>query len=57
VVIIAALIVKLREMALVFLFLGYIGYGLFAHYQRAARHAQMRALRRKVVKMKQDGSE
>lgn len=57
VVVIAALIVKLREMALVFLFLGYIGYGLFAHYQRAARHAQMRALRRKVVKMKQEVSE
>jgi len=57
VVIIAALVVKLREVALVFLFLGYIGYGLFAHYQRAARHAQMRALRRKVVKMKQEGSE
>ncbi len=57
VVVIAALVVKLREMALVFLFLGYIGYGLFAHYQRAARHAQMRALRRKVVKMKQEVSE
>ncbi len=57
VVIVAALVVKLREVALVFLFLGYIGYGLFAHYQRAARHAQMRVLRRKVVKMKQAESE
>lgn len=44
------LLVGLREIAFFFLFLGYIGYGLFAHYQRAARHAQMRALRRKVVK-------
>lgn len=48
---------RLREMAIFFIFLGYIGYGLFAHYQRAARHAQMRALRRKVVKMKQADSE
>lgn len=56
-VVVVALVVKLREVALVFLFLGYIGYGLFAHYQRAARHAQMRALRRKVVKMKQETSE
>lgn len=57
VVVIAGLVVKLREVALVFLFLGYIGYGLVAHYQRAARHAQMRALRRKVVKMKHGESE
>lgn len=48
---------RLREVAIFFLFLGYIGYGLFAHYRRAARHAQMRALRRKVVKMRQDESE
>lgn len=48
---------RLREVAIFFLFLGYIGYGLFAHYRRAARHAQMRALRRKVVKMRQDDSE
>jgi CDP-diacylglycerol--serine O-phosphatidyltransferase len=48
---------RLREVAIFFLFLGYIGYGLFTHYQRAARHAQMRALRRKVVKMKQAESE
>ena len=57
VVIVAALVVKMREVALVFLFLGYIGYGLFAHYQRGVRHAQMRALRRKVVKMKLGSSE
>lgn len=56
-VVVMALVIKLREVALVFLFLGYIGYGLMAHYQRAARHAQMRALRRKVVKMKQGTSE
>jgi CDP-diacylglycerol--serine O-phosphatidyltransferase len=51
------LVVKLQEVALFFLFLGYISYGLFAHYQRSVRHAQMRALRRKVVKMKQETSE
>ena len=51
------LIVRLQEVALFFLFLGYIAYGLFAHYQRGVRHAQMRALRRKVVKMKQETSE
>lgn len=52
-----ALLWRLREVAIFFIFLGYIAYGLFAHYQRAARHAQMRALRRKVVKMKQADSE
>jgi CDP-diacylglycerol--serine O-phosphatidyltransferase len=51
------LVVKLQEVALFFLFIGYISYGLFAHYQRGVRHAQMRALRRKVVKMKQETSE
>ena len=48
---------KLREVVIFFIFLTYIAYGLFAHYQRGVRHAQMRALRRKVVKMKQQGSE
>lgn len=43
------LLARLREIAFFFIFLGYIGYGLFAHYQRTARHAQMRALRRKLV--------
>ena len=51
------LVVRLQEVALFFLFLGYIAYGLFAHYQRNVRHIQMRALRRKVVKMKQETSE
>jgi len=51
------LVVRLQEVALFFLFLGYIAYGLFAHYQRGVRHAQMRALRRKIVKMKQESSE
>lgn len=51
------LIVRLQEVALFFLFLAYIAYGLFTHYQRSVRHAQMRVLRRKVVKMKQEGSE
>ncbi len=50
----AAIIIKLQEVAFFFLFLGYIAYGLFAHYQRGVRHAQMRALRRKVVKMRQE---
>lgn len=48
--VVIVLLIRLREIAFFFLFLGYIAYGLFAHYQRAARHAQMRALRRKVVK-------
>jgi CDP-diacylglycerol--serine O-phosphatidyltransferase len=52
-----ALIWRLREIAFFFLFLAYVFYGLFAHYQRGVRHVQMRALRRKVVKMKQEGSE
>ncbi|HTL68662.1 MAG TPA: CDP-diacylglycerol--serine O-phosphatidyltransferase [Lacunisphaera sp.] len=51
------LVIRLREVALFFLFLAYISYGLFAHYRRGVRHAQMRALRRKVVKMKQESSE
>ena len=46
-----------QEAAFFFLFLAYIFYGLFAHYQRGVRHVQMRALRRKVVKMKQDTSQ
>ena len=53
----AVLIWRLQEIAFLILFLGYIGYGLFAHYQRGVRHAQMRALRKKVVKMKQETSE
>ena len=51
------LIWRLQEVAVFFLFVSYIAYGLFAHYQRVVRHAQMRALRRKVVKMKQEASE
>src|SRR6478735_5683595 len=51
------LIVRLQEVSLFFLFLAYIAYGLFAHFQRSMRHVQMRSLRRKVVKMKQEGSE
>ena len=51
------LVVRLQEVALFFLFLGYITYGLFAHFQRGVRHSQMRVLRRKVVKMKQEDSE
>lgn len=51
------LVVRLQEVSLFFVFLAYIAYGLFTHYQRSVRHAQMRALRRKVVKMKQEVSE
>jgi CDP-diacylglycerol--serine O-phosphatidyltransferase len=51
------LVVRLQEVSLFFLFLAYIAYGLFTHYQRGVRHAQMRSLRRKVVKMKQEVSE
>jgi len=51
------LVVRLQEVSLFFLFLAYIAYGLFAHFQRSMRHVQMRSLRRKVVKMKQEGSE
>jgi CDP-diacylglycerol--serine O-phosphatidyltransferase len=55
--IIAAIAWRLQEIAFFFLFLGYIAYGLFTHYQRGVRHAQMRALRKKVVKMRQEHSE
>lgn len=55
--IIVVVIWKLQEVAFFFLFLAYIAYGLFAHYQRGVRHAKMRALRRKLVKMKQTESE
>ncbi|HYC71069.1 MAG TPA: CDP-diacylglycerol--serine O-phosphatidyltransferase [Opitutaceae bacterium] len=44
------LVVRLRSIAFFPLFVSYIAYGLVEHYRRAARHAQMRALRRKVVK-------
>ena len=57
ILIVVALVWRLREIAFFLLFLAYIFYGLFAHYQRGVRHVQMRALRRKVVKMKQEGSE
>ena len=58
VVFIAVVVVwRWQEVALFFLFLAYIFSGLFAHYQRGVRHAQMRALRRKVVKMKQETSQ
>ena len=57
ILIVVALVWRLREISFFFLFLAYIFYGLFAHYQRGVRHVQMRALRRKVVKMKQEGSE
>jgi CDP-diacylglycerol--serine O-phosphatidyltransferase len=55
--IVLALVWRLKEVAFFFIFLGYISYGLFAHYQRGVRHAQRRSLRRKVVKMRQDSPE
>jgi len=55
--IVVVVVWRLREVAFFFLFLAYIFYGLFAHYQRGVRYAQMRALRRKVVKMKQENSQ
>lgn len=57
IIIAGALIVRLREVAAFFLFLGYITYGLIAHYQRAARHARMRVLRKRVVKMREETPE
>lgn len=48
--IVLVLIWRLQEIAFFPLFLGYIFYGLIAHYRRAARHTQLQALRRKVVK-------
>jgi CDP-diacylglycerol---serine O-phosphatidyltransferase len=52
--IIGALVWKLQEIAFFFLFLGYIAYGLFEHYRRGARHARMRLLRKRVVKMREE---
>ena len=55
--IIAAVVWRLHELSVIYLFLGYIIYGLFAHYQRGVRHAQRRMLRNKVVKKRQETSE
>jgi CDP-diacylglycerol---serine O-phosphatidyltransferase len=55
--IIGAAVWKLQEIAFFFLFLGYIAYGLFTHYQRVARHARMRVLRKRVVKMREEAPE
>ncbi len=49
--------VKLHEVAAFVVFLGYISYGLFSHYRRGVRHAQMRALRRKIVKRRENDPE
>ena len=57
IIVAGALLVKLREVAFFFLFLGYIAYGLISHYQRAARHAKMRVLRKRVVKMREESPE
>ena len=55
--IIGVVVWRWHEISFFFLFLGYISYGLFAHYQRSVRHAQRRLLRNKVVKMRQESSE
>ena len=55
--IIGVVVWRWHEISFFFLFLGYISYGLFAHYQRSVRHAQRRSLRNKVVKMRQESSE
>lgn len=55
--IVAGAVWKLQEIAFFFLFLGYIAYGLFTHYQRVARHARMRLLRKRVVKKREESPE
>lgn len=55
--IVGVIVWQWHEVSVFFLFLGYIVYGLFAHYQRSVRHAQRRMLRNKVVKMRQESSE
>jgi len=55
--VIIVLVWRLQEIAVFFIFLGYILYGILTHYRRGVRHAQLRALRRKVVKMRQDSPE
>jgi CDP-diacylglycerol--serine O-phosphatidyltransferase len=52
--VVGAAVWKLQEIAFFFLFLGYIAYGLFEHYRRGARHARMRVLRKRVVKMREE---
>ncbi|MBA4136962.1 MAG: CDP-diacylglycerol--serine O-phosphatidyltransferase [Opitutus sp.] len=52
--IVGAAVWKLQQIAFFFLFLGYIAYGLFEHYRRGARHARMRVLRKRVVKMREE---
>jgi CDP-diacylglycerol--serine O-phosphatidyltransferase len=52
--IVGAAVWKLQEISFFFLFLGYIAYGLFEHYRRGARHARMRLLRKRVVKMREE---
>jgi CDP-diacylglycerol---serine O-phosphatidyltransferase len=55
--VVAVLVWRLQEIAFFFIFLGYITYGLIMHIRRAVRHARMRALRRKVVKMREESPE
>ncbi len=55
--VVAAVIVQLREVAFFFLFLTYIVYGLFTHYRRSVHHAQLRVLRRRAVKNREESSE
>jgi CDP-diacylglycerol--serine O-phosphatidyltransferase len=52
--VIGVLVWRLQEVAFFFLFLGYIAFGLLGHYRRSARHARMRVLRKRVVKMREE---
>jgi CDP-diacylglycerol---serine O-phosphatidyltransferase len=54
VLVLVVVVVNLHEVAAFCVFLSYIAYGLFSHYRRSARHAKMRALRRKIVKKREE---
>jgi len=55
--VIGVLVWRLQEVAFFFLFVGYIAFGLLGHYRRSARHARMRVLRKRVVKMREETPE
>jgi CDP-diacylglycerol--serine O-phosphatidyltransferase len=53
----AGIIIKLREVAFFFIFLAYIGYGLFAHYRRSVQHGRLKVLRNAGVKSREETRE
>jgi CDP-diacylglycerol--serine O-phosphatidyltransferase len=53
----AGIIIKLREVAFFFIFLAYIGYGLFAHYRRSVQHGRLKVLRNADVKSREETRE